>query len=136
MLLSLSLLWHHDLHSSTCFTRTEYERLEKELADEQENLAYLYKRKKGFAEEKKQTKQQKEEAEKYNRYLEHIEHLKVQRALWKLYFLEHDINAGEKELADLRKQVSEYEQQQQDKENLLKEAQKSLAAKKKQVSSR
>eukprot|EP01138_Halocafeteria_seosinensis_P004483 gb/GECG01004586.1/.p1 GENE.gb/GECG01004586.1/~~gb/GECG01004586.1/.p1 ORF type:complete len:1187 (+),score=248.19 gb/GECG01004586.1/:1-3561(+) len=88
---------------------------------------------KALPKKKKQTKQQKEEAEKYNRYLEHIEQLKVQRALWKLYFLEHDINAGERELADLRKQVSEYEQQKHDKDNLLKEAQKSQAAKKKQV---
>eukprot|EP01138_Halocafeteria_seosinensis_P004484 gb/GECG01004587.1/.p1 GENE.gb/GECG01004587.1/~~gb/GECG01004587.1/.p1 ORF type:complete len:322 (+),score=62.98 gb/GECG01004587.1/:1-966(+) len=47
------LLEHFEKISGSWELKNEYERLEKELADEQENLAFMYKRKKGFAEEKK-----------------------------------------------------------------------------------
>ena len=107
--------------------------MEKEVSDEQERLSFMYKKKRGFIEEKKQAKQQKDEAERYNKYLEHVEHLKVQRALWKLYFIEHDIKDGENELNKLREESEKYTGEQQNKDNLLKEAQKSLAAKKKEV---
>lgn len=78
--------------------REEYDDAKLAKASAEENVMFVFKKKKGLSAEKKQYKEQKEEAEKFNRLQEQLAQTQTDEAVFRLFHVEKDIAKQEKDL--------------------------------------
>ncbi|DBA77355.1 TPA: hypothetical protein ACH3X2_000872 [Trebouxia sp. C0005] len=83
--------------------RKQYHELEAQKLKAEEQTSFLFSKRKGVTQEKKQKKEQKEEAEKHVKMQEELEELKSTYFLWQLFHIDQDLAKAQQRMAKEQK---------------------------------
>lgn len=104
--------------------------------EEAENATiFAFNKQKGYKSERRLLKDQKEEAERFHDLLDKKSQLRTDMYLWSLYHIHVDMEAREKNSAELREDLGSLEQEEASAAKVVKEAKKKASAARRETSS-
>lgn len=110
--------------SGSGLLKDEYNRLKYEMQQAEEETQFTYQKKRGVAAERKEAKAEKQEADRYARLREEYAEKQVQFQLFKLYYIEKEIQRFSNDMKDKQDEVKSVEEKKERADEVLKDKKK------------
>jgi structural maintenance of chromosome 1 len=114
--------------SAAAELREEYELARRAKEEADAAALFAYHKQKSFRSERRLLKDQKEEAERFHRMLEKKSQLLTEMYLWLLFHIDFDMKEREEAVQEFRDELAEWETQEAEAANVLKDAKKEASA--------
>ncbi|XP_037956662.1 structural maintenance of chromosomes protein 1A isoform X2 [Teleopsis dalmanni] len=110
--------------SGSGLLKDDYNRLKQEMCSAEEETQFTYQKKKGIAAERKEAKHEKMEAERYTRLKNEYNEKQVEYQLFKLFYVEKEIQKLRDELVEKQQEIKIVESRKEHADEILRDKKK------------